>query len=55
MARTVPVSLTEAPGNTWNRTLLLTTSRSITSFGQDSVGEVYVVDRNGSVLKLVPQ
>ena len=46
-------SLTEAPGNTWNRTLLLSTGRTITSFGQDAAGEVYVVDLNGSVLKLV--
>jgi len=48
-------SLTEAPANTWTRTLLLSTGRAITSFGQDAAGEVYVVDRNGSVLKLVPQ
>jgi len=48
-------NLTETPGNTWNRTLLLTTGRSITSFGQDSAGEVYVVDQGGSVLKLVAQ
>jgi glucose/arabinose dehydrogenase len=48
-------SLTEAPANTWTRTLLLTTSRSIVSFGQDSAGEVYVVDLGGSVLKLAAQ
>ena len=46
-------SLTEAPANTWTRTLLLSTGRTISSFGQDSAGEVYVVDLNGSVLKLV--
>jgi glucose/arabinose dehydrogenase len=48
-------SLTEAPANTWTRTLLLSTGRAITSFGQDAAGEVYVVDLNGSVLKLVAQ
>ena len=46
-------SLTEAPANTWTRTLLLSTSRTISSFGQDGAGEVYVVDYSGSVLKLV--
>ena len=48
-------SLAEAPANTWTRTLLLSTGRAITSFGQDSAGEVYVVDLSGSVLKLVPE
>jgi len=48
-------SLTEAPANTWTRTLLLSTGRTISSFGQDSAGEVYVVDLNGNVLKLVAQ
>jgi hypothetical protein len=48
-------SLTEAPANVWTRTLLLSTGRTISSFGQDAAGEVYVVDLNGSVLKLVPQ
>jgi len=37
-------------GNTWNRDQLLDTGRTITSFGQDSAGEVYVVDQSGSVL-----
>ncbi len=44
--------LTESPANTWTRTQLLSTSRTISSFGQDSAGEVYVVDYSGSVLKL---
>ncbi|MFY9558979.1 MAG: PQQ-dependent sugar dehydrogenase [Terriglobales bacterium] len=48
-------SLTEAPANTWTRTLLLDSGRTISSFGQDGAGEVYVVDLNGSVLKLVAQ
>jgi len=45
--------LTENSG-TWTRTLLLTTGRNISSFGQDAAGELYVVDyRSGSVLKIV--
>jgi glucose/arabinose dehydrogenase len=48
-------SLTESPANVWTRTLLLDTSRTISSFGQDAAGEVYVVELGGSVLKLVPQ
>ena len=48
-------SLTESPTNVWTRTLLLSTARTISSFGQDSAGEVFVVDLGGSVLKLVAQ
>jgi glucose/arabinose dehydrogenase len=48
-------SIAEGPPNTWTRTELLSTSRTLTSFGQDAAGEVYVVDYNGSVLKLVSQ
>ena len=48
-------SLTEGPPNTWTRTLLLTTGRTISSFGQDSAGEVYVIDLGGSVLKMAAQ
>src|SRR5262249_51764860 len=48
-------SLVEAPANTWTRTQLLDTGRQITSFGQDAAGEIYVVDRGGSVSKLVAQ
>jgi len=48
-------SLTEAPANTWTRTQLLATGRTFTSFGQDAAGEVYVVDYNGIILKLVLQ
>ncbi len=45
--------LTENSG-TWTRTLLLTTGRNISSFGQDAAGELYVVDySSGSVLKIV--
>ena len=43
-------------GSTWQRTLLLSTGRAISSFGQDSAGELYVADYNaGSILKLTPQ
>jgi glucose/arabinose dehydrogenase len=45
--------LTESPPGTWTRAPLLTTSRNISSFGQDAAGEIYVVDYSGSVLKLV--
>ena len=48
-------SLTEGPPNTFTRTQLLSTGRTITTFGQDAAGEVYVVDQSGSVLKLVAQ
>lgn len=40
---------------TWNRTILSSTSRSISSFGQDAAGELYFVDYSGSILKIVPQ
>jgi hypothetical protein len=46
--------LTEAPAGTWTRTKLLATGRNISSFGQDSSGELYVLDYSGSVLKIVP-
>jgi glucose/arabinose dehydrogenase len=48
-------SLKEQPANTWTRTPLLFPSRTISSFGQDAAGEVYVVDYSGSVLRLVSQ
>jgi glucose/arabinose dehydrogenase len=48
-------SLTEGPANTWTRAELFSTGRTFTSFGQDAAGEVYVVDYNGSVLKIVSQ
>jgi hypothetical protein len=34
--------------------LLLDTGRSISSFGQDQQGELYVIDYGGEVLKVVP-
>ena len=48
-------SLLESPANTWTRTLLLSSGKTISSFGQDTAGEVYVVDLSGSVLKLAAQ
>ncbi len=48
-------SLTEAPANTWTRDDLLATNRTLTSFARDAAGELYVVDYNGIILKLVLQ
>ena len=48
-------SLQENPANTFNRTLLLSPGFNISSFGQDAAGELYVVDVNGRVLKIVQQ
>ena len=48
-------SLTEAPANTWTRANLLDTGLTLTSFGRDAGGELYVLDYNGNVLKLVLQ
>ena len=48
-------TLQESPPNTFTRTLLNDTGLSISSFGQDQNGELYVVDiGNGTVLKIVP-
>jgi glucose/arabinose dehydrogenase len=48
--------LREGPPGTWIRTLLLSSGKSISSFGQDVAGEIYVVDYSGGgVLKLVAQ
>lgn len=48
-------SLAEAPANTWTRTNLLATGLTFTSFGRDAAGELYILDYNGNVLKLVLQ
>ena len=37
------------------QTLLLDTAMSISSFGEDEQGELYVVDLNGSVSRIVGQ
>lgn len=48
-------SLTENPPNTFTRTLLLSPGFQISSFGQDTPGELYVVDISGGrVLKIGP-
>jgi glucose/arabinose dehydrogenase len=47
--------LVENPPGTWTRTKLLSSNRSVSSLGQDAAGEIYVVDYNGSVLKLAAQ
>lgn len=49
-------SLTENPPNTFTRARILKPGFNISSFGQDSAGELYVVDISGGrVLKLVPK
>jgi len=48
-------SLVEGPPGNWTGTLLLTTGRGISTFGQDASGELYVVDYSGSVLKIAEQ
>ncbi len=48
-------SLTEAPANTWTRGNLLDTGLTFTSFGRDAAGELYLVDYNGLIRKLVLQ
>jgi glucose/arabinose dehydrogenase len=47
--------LVESPPGTWTRSTLLSTGRNISSFGQDTAGELYVIDYSGSVLKLTAQ
>ncbi len=42
----------DAVGN-WQRTLVLTHNHLVTSFGRDADGELYLVDYNGAVLRLV--
>ena len=48
-------SLTEAPANTWTRGDILSTGRTLTTFGEDAAGELYLVDLNGGISKLVVQ
>jgi glucose/arabinose dehydrogenase len=46
-------ALQEASPNVFNRTLLLTTGKTISTFGQDQAGELYLVDIGaGNVFKL---
>lgn len=44
-------ALTEGPGG-WSRVQLFSTARSISSFGVDEDLELYLVDHDGSILKL---
>jgi glucose/arabinose dehydrogenase len=45
--------LKEDAGGSWQRTLLLTHNRTVSSFGRDAAGELYVVDYgNGAVLRI---
>ena len=46
-------ALRESDGS-WARSDLLSTGLTISSFGQDSAGELYLLDYNGRVLKVVP-
>lgn len=47
--------LQEGPPNTFTRTLLNDTGLTISSFGQDQNGELYIADiGKGRVLKIVP-
>ena len=47
--------LRETSSGTWTRTQLLDTNRTLSSFGQDQAGEIYVLDYgNGVVLRLSP-
>ena len=48
-------TLREATPGVWSRSLLLSSGKMISSFGQDQAGEIYVLDyTNGAVLKLTP-
>ncbi|HEY6103473.1 MAG TPA: PQQ-dependent sugar dehydrogenase [bacterium] len=42
-------ALTDAGGNRWTMTQLLSTDLRISSFGEDAAGEVYVVDHSGTI------
>jgi len=45
--------LKEDAGGAWQRTLLLTHNRTVSSFGRDAAGELYVVDYgNGTILRI---
>ena len=47
-------ALTESPPGTWTRDKLLSTSHTISSFGQDAGGELYLVDLGGTIFKVSP-
>jgi hypothetical protein len=39
--------LTEEPGGAWRSTALLSSEVSISSFGEDEAGEIYLTDLSG--------
>jgi glucose/arabinose dehydrogenase len=41
--------------NIWQNTLLFKTDLNISSFGEDEAGEIYLVDRSGSIYQLTQQ
>ncbi len=41
-------------GGTWSRSLLLSTSLAVSSFGEDEAGELYVCDLSGGLYRLDP-
>jgi glucose/arabinose dehydrogenase len=45
---------TESFGGTWTRALLLSTAYSVSSFGEDEAGEIYVCDLGGALYRLDP-
>lgn len=45
-------ALTPQADGTWVRTLLFDSNAQITSFGEDADGEVYVVDRQGTIYRI---
>jgi len=47
--------LLREPTGAWRQALLYQTGSSITSFGEDSLGEVYLLDRGGTVYRLTPR
>ncbi len=45
-------ALTPGPGGSWTNRLLLETGRSVSSFGEDEDGALYLVDFGGEVLRI---
>jgi hypothetical protein len=41
-------------GAKWSLTRLLETGASVSSFGEDDAGELYVVDHGGTIYRIVP-
>ena len=44
--------LKRGPDGTWQSQLLFETGESITSFGLDETGEIYLVDGKGTIFRL---